>query len=63
MIEIRIHGWGGQGNVVAAYVLAAAAIGQGRFAQAFPALGQEECGIQVRKPGKAAACGLRNYRI
>ena len=47
MIEIRIHGRGGQGNVVAAYVLATAAIGQGLFAQAFPAFGAERRGAPV----------------
>ncbi len=47
MIEIRIHGRGGQGNVVAAYLLATAAIGQGGFAQAFPAFGAERRGAPV----------------
>ncbi len=47
MIEIRIHGRGGQGNVVAAYVLAAAAIEQGRYAQAFPAFGAERRGAPI----------------
>ena len=39
MIEIRIHGRGGQGNVVGAYILATAAIGEGRYAQVFFAFG------------------------
>ncbi len=47
MLEIRIHGRGGQGNVVAAYLLAAAAIDGGRFAQAFPAFGAERRGAPV----------------
>ena len=47
MIEVRIHGRGGQGNVVAAYVLATAAIDQGHFAQAFPAFGAERRGAPV----------------
>jgi len=47
MIEIRIHGRGGQGNVVAAYILAAAAIEQGYFAQAFPNFGAERRGAPV----------------
>jgi len=47
VIEIRIHGRGGQGNVVAAYVLATAAIAQGRFAQAFPSFGAERRGAPV----------------
>jgi pyruvate ferredoxin oxidoreductase gamma subunit len=47
MIEIRIHGRGGQGNVVAAYLLATAAFEHGRFAQAFPSFGAERRGAPV----------------
>lgn len=47
MVEVRIHGRGGQGNVVAAYLLAAAAIEEGRYAQAFPAFGAERRGAPV----------------
>jgi pyruvate ferredoxin oxidoreductase gamma subunit len=47
MIEIRIHGRGGQGNVVAAYLLATAAIEERRFGQAFPAFGAERRGAPV----------------
>jgi pyruvate ferredoxin oxidoreductase gamma subunit len=47
MIEIRIHGRGGQGNVVAAYLLATAAFGAGRHVQAFPNFGAERRGAPV----------------
>jgi len=47
MMEIRIHGRGGQGNVVAAYLLAMAAIEEGRYGQAFPAFGAERRGAPV----------------
>jgi pyruvate ferredoxin oxidoreductase gamma subunit len=47
MIEIRIHGRGGQGNVVAAYLLAMAAFDNGRHAQAFPNFGAERRGAPV----------------
>lgn len=47
MIEVRIHGRGGQGNVVAAYLLAIAAIDEGKFGQAFPAFGAERRGAPV----------------
>lgn len=47
MIEIRIHGRGGQGNVVAAYLLATAAYEDGRYAQAFPSFGAERRGAPV----------------
>src|SRR5260221_13169617 len=46
-VEIRIHGRGGQGNVVAAYLLAAGAIRAGFNAQAFPAFGAERRGAPV----------------
>jgi pyruvate ferredoxin oxidoreductase gamma subunit len=47
MIEIRIHGRGGQGNVVAAYLLATAAFDAGLQCQAFPAFGAERRGAPV----------------
>lgn len=47
MIEIRIHGRGGQGNVAAAYMLATAAFEVGRFCQAFPSFGAERRGAPV----------------
>jgi pyruvate ferredoxin oxidoreductase gamma subunit len=47
MLEIRIHGRGGQGNVVAAYLLADAACRAGRHCQAFPAFGAERRGAPV----------------
>ena len=48
MIEIRIHGRGGQGNVRAAELLAIAAFRDGKFAQAFPAFGAERMGAPVQ---------------
>lgn len=47
MIEIRIHGRGGQGNVVAAYLIAMAAFEEGRYGQAFPNFGAERRGAPV----------------
>lgn len=47
MLEIRIHGRGGQGNVMAAYLLATTAIEEGRQAQAFPSFGAERRGAPV----------------
>ncbi len=47
LTEIRIHGRGGQGNIVAAYILAQAAFEEGRFAQAFPSFGPERRGAPV----------------
>jgi pyruvate ferredoxin oxidoreductase gamma subunit len=48
MIEIRWHGRGGQGAVTSAEMLALAAIGEGKFAQAFPSFGPERRGAPVQ---------------
>jgi len=45
--ELRIHGRGGQGAVVASKVLAAALFAEGRSVQAFPAFGVERRGAPV----------------
>jgi pyruvate ferredoxin oxidoreductase gamma subunit len=47
LVEIRWHGRGGQGAVTSAEALAKAAIGEGRFAQAFPSFGPERRGAPV----------------
>jgi len=47
LTEIRIEGRGGQGNVVAAYMLAQVAFEAGCFAQAFPSFGPERRGAPV----------------
>ena len=45
--EIRWHGRGGQGAVTSAELVAQAAIGEGKYAQAFPAFGAERRGAPV----------------
>ncbi len=47
MVEIRIHGRGGQGAVIASEVLASAFFREGKFVQAFPAFGVERRGAPV----------------
>lgn len=47
MIEIRFHGRGGQGAVIASKVLAAAAFKEGEYVQAFPSFGVERRGAPV----------------
>jgi len=47
MLQIRIHGRGGQGVVTAAEMLSIAAFHQGRHAQAFPSFGSERTGAPV----------------
>lgn len=47
MLEIRFHGRGGQGAVTSAEMIALAAIGEGKYAQAFPSFGPERRGAPV----------------
>jgi pyruvate ferredoxin oxidoreductase gamma subunit len=47
MLQVRIHGRGGQGVVTAAEMLSLAAFEQGRHAQAFPSFGSERTGAPV----------------
>jgi pyruvate ferredoxin oxidoreductase gamma subunit len=58
MIEIRFHGRGGQGAVTSAELLALAAIGEGKYAQAFPSFGPERRGAPV-----VAFCRIDDSRI
>ena len=47
MLEIRMHGRGGQGAVIACKILASALFKEGKFAQSFPAFGVERRGAPV----------------
>ena len=47
LVEIRMHGRGGQGSVTSAELLAQAAISEGKYAQAFPSFGPERRGAPV----------------
>jgi len=47
MIEIRIHGRGGQGAVIASQILAEAAFREDMHVQAFPSFGSERRGAPV----------------
>ncbi|TET98541.1 MAG: pyruvate ferredoxin oxidoreductase [Candidatus Stahlbacteria bacterium] len=48
MVEIRLHGRGGQGTVVAAKILADAMSKIGKYVQAFPEYGVERRGAPVK---------------
>lgn len=48
MIQIRVHGRGGQGVVTAAELIALAAFSEGKFAQAFPVFGVERTGAPIQ---------------
>lgn len=58
MYQVRLHGRGGQGVVTAAELLAAAAIADGLYAQAFPSFGSERTGAPV-----AAYCRIDDRPI
>ncbi|MCR5536623.1 MAG: 2-oxoacid:acceptor oxidoreductase family protein [Succinivibrio sp.] len=47
MLQVRLHGRGGQGVVTAAEMLSLAAFLEGHFAQAFPSFGSERTGAPV----------------
>jgi 2-oxoacid:acceptor oxidoreductase gamma subunit (pyruvate/2-ketoisovalerate family) len=48
MIQIRIHGRGGQGVVTSAELIAIAAFKSGLYAQAFPSFGVERSGAPIQ---------------
>lgn len=58
MLQIRIHGRGGQGVVTAAEMLSIAAFDQGHHAQAFPSFGSERTGAPV-----VAFCRIDEHEI
>ena len=60
MLELRFHGRGGQGAVTSAELLALAAIGEGRFAQAFPSFGPERRGAPVVAFARISESQIRN---
>ncbi len=47
MVEIRFHGRGGQGAVIASKILAVAMFAEGKWVQAFPKFGVERRGAPV----------------
>ncbi|HDJ29398.1 MAG TPA: pyruvate ferredoxin oxidoreductase subunit gamma [Proteobacteria bacterium] len=60
MIEVRIHGRGGQGGVTSAEMLAIAAISEGKYAQAFPSFGPERRGAPVIAFARVSDTKIRN---
>ena len=59
MIEIRIHGRGGQGAVVASKLLVTAAAKEGKKVQAFPLFGAERRGAPVAAFARVAEEKIR----
>ena len=60
LYELRFHGRGGQGAVPSAELLAQAAIGEGRYGQAFPSFGPERRGAPVMAFARVADEQIRN---
>ena len=58
MLQIRIHGRGGQGVVTAAELLSTAAFLDGKFSMAFPSFGSERTGAPV-----AAFCRISERQL
>lgn len=64
MLEVRIHGRGGQGGVTSAEIVALAAINEGKYAQAFPSFGPERRGAPVLSFIRIDDCKIRaRYEI
>ena len=59
MLQIRIHGRGGQGVVTAAEMLALAGFMEGHHAQAFPSFGSERTGAPVVAFARLAPTDIR----
>lgn len=59
MIEIRVHGRGGQGAVTSTELIAVAAINEGKYAQAFPSFGPERRGAPVMSFARISDAPIR----
>jgi len=59
MFEIRFHGRGGQGIVLASRLLASAFFKDGKFVQAFPSFGAERRGAPVISYARASTDPIR----
>jgi pyruvate ferredoxin oxidoreductase gamma subunit len=60
LFEIRWHGRGGQGAVTSAELVAQAAIGEGKYGQAFPSFGPERRGAPVQAFVRVSTHQIRN---
>jgi pyruvate ferredoxin oxidoreductase gamma subunit len=60
MLQIRLHGRGGQGVVTAAELIAIAAYQDGKQAQAFPSFGVERTGAPIQAFARVSDKFIRN---
>lgn len=61
MIEIRIHGRGGQGAKTAANFIAMAALKKGKFIQSFPEYGPERAGAPMKAYARISEKPIKTY--
>ena len=61
LLQIRLHGRGGQGVVTAAEMLSLAAFLEGHYAQAFPSFGSERTGAPVVAYARIADKDIRTH--
>lgn len=59
MIEVRFHGRGGQGSVMASRIMANAYVRIGQYGASFPMFGFERRGAPVTAFGRFDACPIR----
>ncbi len=62
VLEIRIHGRGGQGGKTAAQFIAEAGVDEGKFVQAFPEYGPERSGAPVTAYARISNKRIRLYQ-
>ncbi|MEK7242242.1 MAG: pyruvate ferredoxin oxidoreductase subunit gamma [Planctomycetota bacterium] len=63
MIEIRIHGRGGQGIVTSGELIGFAAFSDGKYAQAYPSFGSERMGSPVTTYVRIDDCPIRTRTL
>jgi len=61
LLEIRIHGRGGQGAKTASQFIAEAALGEGKYIQAFPEYGPERAGAPVKAYDRISSKPITTY--
>jgi pyruvate ferredoxin oxidoreductase gamma subunit len=61
VLEIRIHGRGGQGAKTASQFIAEAAMGQGKYIQAFPEYGPERAGAPMKAYARISDKPITTY--
>ncbi|MBU0629031.1 MAG: 2-oxoacid:acceptor oxidoreductase family protein [Nanoarchaeota archaeon] len=61
LLEIRIHGRGGQGAKTASQFIAESALGEGKHIQSFPEYGPERAGAPMKAYARISDKAISNY--